>query len=162
MGLNYNKFEKTCKILEENEFDKSKLISILQGVQEEYKYLPEDILAFIASSLNMPLSKVYGVVTFFSFFTLQPKGKYIIKICDGTACHVKKSTGLIDAIKKKLGLKDDEILTKNMLFSIETVACLGACGLAPVIVVDGVVYGQATPNAVVRLIDNVLKEEKEK
>jgi NADH-quinone oxidoreductase subunit E len=162
MGLNYNKFDIVCRILEENKFSKSKLIPILQAVQEEYKYLPENILTFIASSLNMPLSKIYGVATFFAHFALQPKGKHIIKICDGTACHVKKSTGLIDAIKKRLGLKDNEISTKNMLFSVETVACLGACGLAPAIVVDNVVHGQMSPGAAIKLVDDMLKEEEGK
>ncbi|MDD3065628.1 MAG: NAD(P)H-dependent oxidoreductase subunit E, partial [Endomicrobiaceae bacterium] len=112
---NYGKFDKVCQILEENGRDKTKLIPILQAVQDVYRYLPEEILAFIASSLNISPARVYGVATFFSHFTLKPKGKHIIKVCDGTACHVKKSSLLIDALKTKLNLKGTEITTKDML-----------------------------------------------
>ena len=159
MGANYEKFETVCRVLEENKFDKSKLIPILQAVQEEYRYLPQEVLTFISSSLNISPAKVYGVATFFAHFTLIPKGKHIIRICDGTACHVKKSATIINAVKKKLKLKENEITTKDMLFTIETVACLGACGLAPVLVIDGEVHGQMSPEKVVDLIDNMLKQE---
>jgi NADH-quinone oxidoreductase subunit E len=159
MGVNYEKFETVCRILEENKFDKSKLIPILQAVQEEYRYLPEEVLAFISSSLNISPAKVYGVATFFAHFTLTPKGKHVIRVCDGTACHVKKSAAIINAVKKKFELKKNEISTKDMLFTIETVACLGACGLAPVLIMDGEVHGQMTPDKIVDLIDDILKQE---
>lgn len=162
MQGSYSKFQRVCQVIEENNHDKSKLIPILQAVQNEYKYLPEEILAFIASSLNISPARVYGVATFFAHFTLKPKGKYIIKVCDGTACHVKKSTALIDAIKNKLGLKDGEHTTKDMLFTLETVSCLGACGLAPVLLINEDVHGQVTPDKVVQLIDAVIKEEEAK
>jgi NADH:ubiquinone oxidoreductase 24 kD subunit len=159
MEANYSKFNRVCQIIEENNRDKSKLIPILQAVQDEYRYLPEEILAFIASSLNISPARVYGVATFFAHFTLKPKGKHIIKVCDGTACHVKKSTTLIDAIKNKLGLKSGENTTKDMLFTVETVSCLGACGLAPVMLIDEDVHGQVTPDKVVKLIDEIIKRE---
>lgn len=162
MEASYSKFNKVCQIIDENHRDKSKLIPILQAVQNEYRYLPEEILAFIASSLNISPARVYGVATFFAHFTLKPKGKYIIKVCDGTACHVKKSTGLISAIKSKLSLKDGEHTTKDMLFTLETVSCLGACGLAPVLLMNEEVHGQVTPDAAVKMIDKVIKEEEAK
>ncbi|GHT60728.1 NADH dehydrogenase [Endomicrobiia bacterium] len=162
MGSNYDKFETVCRILEENKFDKAKLISILQTIQEEYKYLPEEILAFVASTLKISPAKVYGVATFFAHFTLEPKGKHIIRICDGTACHVKRSTSLIETVRNKLGLKENEISTKDMLFTIDTVACLGACGLAPVVVVNEEVHGQMTPDKIVSLVDEILKQEEVK
>ncbi|MDR2818082.1 MAG: NAD(P)H-dependent oxidoreductase subunit E [Endomicrobium sp.] len=155
MTSNYDKFESACRILEEHSFDKSKLIPILQSVQEEYRYLPEEVMSFISSSLDMSPAIVYGVATFYAHFALKPKGKNIIKICDGTACHVKKSTVIIDAIKKKLGLKENENTTKDMLFTIETVACLGACGLAPVVVINDNVYGQMTTEKIAALIDEM-------
>ncbi|MDR1523481.1 MAG: NAD(P)H-dependent oxidoreductase subunit E [Endomicrobium sp.] len=155
MKSNYEKFRSVCSILEEHAFDKSKLIPILQATQEEYKYLPQEILAFISSALNISPAKVYGVATFYSHFSLTPKGKHIIRICDGTACHVKKSSTIIDALKKKLNLNGSETTTKDMLFTLETVACLGACGLAPAIVIDGKVYGQMTASKAVALIDNI-------
>ncbi|MDD3729854.1 MAG: NADH-quinone oxidoreductase subunit NuoE [Endomicrobiaceae bacterium] len=156
---NYGKFDKVCQILEENGRDKTKLIPILQAVQDVYRYLPEEILAFIASSLNISPARVYGVATFFSHFTLKPKGKHIIKVCDGTACHVKKSSLLIDALKTKLNLKGTEITTKDMLFTVEAVSCLGACGLAPVMLVDNDVYGQVTPEKLSKIIDDIIKKE---
>ncbi|GHT36630.1 NADH dehydrogenase [Endomicrobiia bacterium] len=159
MESNYDKFETVYRILEENKFDKAKLVPILQTIQEEYKYLPEEILAFVASTLKISPSKVYGVATFFAYFTLEPKGKYIIRICDGIACHVKRSTNLIETVKNKLGLKENEISTKDMLFTIDTVACLGACGLAPVVVVNEGVHGQMTPGKIVSLVDEILKQE---
>ena len=156
---NYGKFDKVCQILEENGRDKAKLIPILQAVQDVYRYLPEEILAFIASSLNISPARVYGVATFFSHFTLKPKGKHIIKVCDGTACHVKKSSLLIDALKTKLNLKGTEITTKDMLFTVEAVSCLGACGLAPVMLVDNDVYGQVTPEKLSKIIGDIIKRE---
>lgn len=156
---NYGKFDRVCQILEENGKDKAKLIPILQAVQDVYRYLPEEMLAFIASSLNISPARVYGVATFFSHFTLKPKGKHIIKVCDGTACHVKKSTLLIDSIKTKLKLGENEMTTKDMLFTLETVSCLGACGLAPVMVVDNNVFGQVTPEKVSKIIDDIMQQE---
>ncbi len=152
-------FDKVKQILEENGKDKARLIPILQAVQEVYKYLPEDALNFIASELEISPARVYGVATFFAHFTLNPKGKHIIKVCDGTACHVKKSTLLIDAIKTKLNLKDNQNTTSDMLFTLETVSCLGACGLAPAMVVDDEVYGQVTPEKVNSLLDEMIKQE---
>ncbi|MDR1474723.1 MAG: NAD(P)H-dependent oxidoreductase subunit E [Endomicrobium sp.] len=156
MTSNYSKFEAVCCILEENNFDKSKLIPILQSVQEEYRYLPAEIMSFISSSLDMSPAIVYGVATFYSHFTLNPKGENIMKVCNGTACHVKKSAAIIDAMRKKLGLKENENTTKDMLFTIETVACLGACGLAPVVVINENVHGQMTAEKVVKLIDETM------
>jgi len=156
---NYGKFDMVCQILEENGRDKAKLIPILQAVQEVYRYLPEEMLAFIASSLNISPARVYGVATFFSHFTLKPKGKHLIKVCDGTACHVKKSTLLIDAVRTKLKLASNETTTKDMLFTIETVSCLGACGLAPAIVIDNDVHGQVTPEKIIKILEDIMKQE---
>ncbi|MDR0977809.1 MAG: NAD(P)H-dependent oxidoreductase subunit E [Endomicrobium sp.] len=159
MTSNYPKFESVCRILKENNFDKSKLIPILQAVQEEYRYLPEEVMSFISSRLDIPPAVIYGVATFYSFFALKPKGKNIIKICDGTACHVKKSVGIINAVRKKLCLNENENTTKDMLFTVETVACLGACGLAPVVVINDNVYGQATPDKITVLIDKITEDK---
>jgi NADH-quinone oxidoreductase subunit E len=153
------KYKIVYRILEKNNFDKSRLISILQAVQKEYKYLPEEILFFIASSLSISPAKIYGVATFFTHFTLQPKGKHIIKVCDGTACHIKKSINLIDVLRNKLEAKGKNCLIKENIFTVETVSCLGACGLAPVLIIDYDVYGQVTPDKVISLIDVILEQE---
>ncbi len=153
------KLEKVCEILEQNKRDPSRLIPILQAVQEEYRYLPEEILTFVATSLNLTPARVYGVATFYSHFTLKPKGKYVIRICDGTACHVKKSTALLDAMRDRLQLKPGANTTPDMLFTVETVSCLGACGLAPVVVINEEVHGQMTPQKAVALIEEVMQKE---
>ena len=156
---NQDKFDKICQILDENGRDKSKLIPILQAIQELYHYLPEEVLYFVASSLGISSAEVYGVATFFAHFTLKAKGKHIIKVCDGTACHVKKATTIIETIRTKLNLTVTNNTTKDMLFTLETVSCLGACGLAPAMVIDNEVYGQVSPEKVTEIIDDMIKQE---
>ena len=148
------------EILEKNGNDPSRLIPILQEVQEVYKYLSKDVISYVATSLDVPVAHVYGVATFYAHFSLNPKGKHIFRLCDGTACHVKTSMGLLEAIYKKLGLSDEKRTTDDLLFTVEIVNCLGACGLAPVIVIDGEVHGQATPEQVEKIIDEITAAEK--
>ena len=155
------KFETVCKILEKYSNDPNKLIPILQEVQEEYRYLPEKILAFIAVSLKIPPAKIYGVATFYSHFALKQKGIYVIKICDGTACHVRDSIPIAEAFMKKLDLSVTKNTTEDLLFTVETVSCLGACGLAPVVVVNDEVYSQMNPKKADALIDKIVKTEEE-
>lgn len=124
-------FEKVCEILDRFDRNPGKLIPILQLVQEEYRYLPEEVLTYIATSLGIPPARVYGVATFYAHFALEARGKYVIRLCDGTACHVKKSIPILEALQKRLGISDQKKTTTDMLFTVETVSCLGACGLAP-------------------------------
>ncbi len=156
------RFDRVCQILDAHRRNPAHLVPILQEVQAEYKYLPEEIMTFIATSLSISPAKVFGVATFYSHFTLEPKGRHIIRICDGTACHVKKSTAIQDALEKKLGLDAKKKTTDNGMFTLELVSCLGACGLAPAIVVDDEVHGPMTPQGAVALIDVILIAEKEK
>jgi NADH-quinone oxidoreductase subunit E len=153
------KFDCACAILDKYQRNPSKLIPILQDMQSEYKYLPEEIMTFVATALEISPSVVYGVATFYAHFTLKQKGKYIIKVCDGTACHVKKSDGILKVLEKELGLTKDNNTTKDMLFTLETVACLGACGLAPVLVINDKVYGLMTPESALKLVKSIKKEE---
>lgn len=153
------KFEKVCAILDRYERRPQKLIPILQAVQDEYRYLPEEVLTYVATSLNIPPAKVYGVATFYAHFAMEPKGKYVIRCCDGTACHVKNSIPILEALRKKLGLDEKRKTTPDMLFTVETVACLGACGLAPVVVVNDQVHGGVTPAAAVKLVDDIVAKE---
>ncbi len=152
---------KVDAILEKYEYSPTKLITILQKTQDIFRYLPEDVLEYIALKLNIPGTQVYGVATFYSHFALKPKGKYVIKICDGTACHVKKSHGLLNALYKKLNLSSEKMTTEDLMFTVETVSCLGACGLAPVLLVNEDVYGQVTPEQCDEIVDKVYAEEKE-
>jgi NADH-quinone oxidoreductase subunit E len=154
------RYEKVCTILEQNNNQPQRLIPILQAVQEEYRYLPEDVLTFIATGLDVPPARVFGVATFYSHFALEPKGKYCIRLCDGTACHVKRSIPILEAIYKRLGVSSKRNTTEDMLFTVETVACLGACGLAPVVVINEEVHGQMTPEATIQLINEIEEREK--
>jgi len=152
-------FEKVNEIIAQYKGQRSALISILQKVQEEYRYLPEQILTYIATALDMSPATVYGVATFYAQFSLDPLGKYVIRVCDGTACHVRGSQSVLDAIRKKVGLADGQKTTKDLGFTVETVSCLGACGLAPVVMINDDVYGSMTPEAITEIIDTLQKRE---
>jgi len=155
------KFQKVCDILESYNYNPNKLVPILQEVQAEYRFLPEDVMTFIASSLDISPAKVYGVATFYAHFALEPKGKHIIKVCDGTACHVRHSSHIIEAIYDRLDLDEKKHTTNDLLFTLEIVSCLGACGLAPVVVINDEVHPVMTPESTVELIDNIIEKEQE-
>jgi NADH-quinone oxidoreductase subunit E len=156
------KFVKVCNILDRHERKPSRLVPILQAVQEEYRYLPQEVLTFVATALDVSTARVYGVATFYSHFAIQPKGKHLVRLCDGTACHVKDSIPILRAIQKRLGVDDQRPTTPDLMFTVETVACLGACGLAPVVVIDDQVHGQMTPESAVKLVEAIIAEEKTK
>jgi NADH-quinone oxidoreductase subunit E len=153
------KFEKVCQVLDRNGRDPARLIPILQAVQEEYRYLPEEVLAYIATALDVPAARVFGVATFYAHFAMRPKGRFVVRVCDGTACHVKGSLPILEAIRKDLALGQKQKTTADMLFTVETVACLGACGLAPVVVVNDEVHGQMTSPAAVEIVGQVKAKE---
>ena len=148
------------EILEKFEYKKSYLIAMLQKVQEVYRYLPEEAMTYIGEKVDgLSPATVYGVATFYAQFSLEPKGKYEIKVCDGTACHVRGSMPVLNAIRNKLKLKEGQTTCENGLFSLEIVSCLGACGLAPVCVINDKVYPQMTSDAISVILDTLLKEE---
>lgn len=152
-------FDTLCAILERFEYNPTKLIPILQAVQDEYRYLPEDVLTYVATALRLPPARVYGVASFYAHFTLEPKGKHIIRLCDGTACHVKGTPKLLAAIRERLELSEAQDTTPDMLFTVETVSCLGACGLAPVMVIDEAVHGQLSADDAVEIVEAIMEEE---
>lgn len=152
-------FTRVLEIIEKYNHEKKRLITILQEVQEEYRYLPQQVLTYIATALDMPVAEVFGVATFYAHFSLEAKGKYVIKVCDGTACHVKGSTKLIDTITDRLKLSKEKHTTDDMLFTLEAVSCLGACGLAPVMVVNEQVYGQITAKKCEEIINEIIEKE---
>lgn len=155
-------FSAIDKVLKTYEFKKSNLIAILQRIQEIYRYLPLDALTYVGTKIEgLSPATVYGVATFYAQFSLDPKGKYEIKLCDGTACHVRGSMPVLDAVRGKLGLTPEKSTTDDGMFSLETVSCLGACGLAPVIVINGKVYPKMTADAVKVALDEVIKQDKE-
>ena len=147
-------------ILEKNGYNGDRLIPILQEVQEVYKYLSKDVIRYVATSLDLPVAHVFGVATFYSHFSLTPKGKHVIRLCDGTACHVKKSHGILDYLYERLDLSDEKRTTADQMFTVELVSCLGACGLAPVMIVDEAVHGQVTPEQTSEILNGIIAEEK--
>ncbi len=150
---------KLDEIIQSYDSEKSYLIAMLQKVQEIYKYLPEEAMTYIGSQVEgLSPATVFGVATFYAQFSLEPKGKYEIKVCDGTACHVRGSMPVLEAVKKKIQLKNGKMTTENGMFSLETVSCLGACSLAPAMVINGKIYPKMTPDAVEIVIDTILKE----
>lgn len=157
--IDYNKID---EIINSYSASKDYLIAILQKIQEVYKYLPLDVLTYIGTKIEgLSPATVYGVATFYSQFSLNPKGKFEIKVCDGTACHVRGSMPVLRAVKAKLKLEKGQLTTEDGLFSCETVSCLGACGLAPVVVINDKVYPQMTADAMKVVLDTIINEEKE-
>jgi NADH-quinone oxidoreductase subunit E len=140
-------------------YKRSYLIGVLQEIQEKYHYLPEAALDYVAKAMGISPTTVFGVATFYAQFSLDPKGKYLVRICDGTACHIKNSPQVYERLHKKLNLQNKKSTSSDGLFTLETVACLGACGIAPVMVVNEVVYPQITPDAAEIIVDELAKRE---
>ena len=149
---------KLSEILNKYVQDKSNLIQILNEVQDYYGYVPEKAQVAISNYLNMPMAEIYGVVTFYSRFTLKPKGKYHIAVCLGTACFVKGSENVLERAKERLGIDVGET-TADGKFSLEATRCIGACGLAPVFTVNEEVYGKATVKMMDEILDKYMNEE---
>lgn len=137
--------------------DKDNLIQILNEVQEHYGYIPKTAQIAISEYLNIPMAEIYGVITFYSRFTLKPKGKYHVAVCLGTACFVKGSEKILDRLKQRLGIEEGGT-TPDGKFSIEATRCVGACGLAPVFTVNGEVYGRATVKKLDEVLDEYMKK----
>lgn len=135
------------------------LIAIMQDIQSEYKYLSTEALELIADKLGIGVAKVYSVATFYENFSLEAKGKYIVKVCCGTACHVRKSQPIYDALHEYLGLTGKRKTSDDQLFTLETVACLGACSLAPAMTVNDEVHAKMTPESAVALLKEIRAKE---
>jgi len=133
--------------------DPQELINVLHKCQEHFGYLPAEVQEVVSNELVVPVAKIYGVVTFYSFFTMTPKGKHPVSICMGTACYVRGAGKVLDEFKKELGLQVGET-TKDGKFSLSSLRCVGACGLAPVVLVGAKTYGRVAPDDV----KNILKE----
>ena len=134
------------------------LIGLLQEVQDRWGYLPPAALEQIGRRMRMPLSRIYGVISFYSQFYTEPRGRHRVRCCRGTACHVRGGRKVIDTVRKTLGIEEGET-TGDMMFSFETVACLGACALSPVVVVDGMYYGKATARRIEEVLEQIAGAE---
>ena len=146
-------------VLQKYDCDKTRVIAIMQEIQNEYKFLPKDALKYIAEKIGESEAELYGVATFYENFSMNEKCKYIIKVCNGTACHVRKSDDVQEALYAATGLTPEEHMSKDGLFTIERVSCLGACGLAPVCTVNDVVHASMTPEKVHALVQELKEAE---
>ncbi len=149
--------EETKEILEKFPKEKDQLIMILNEVQEKYGYIPKQAQMVISEELSIPMAEIYGVITFYSRFTLEPKGKYNISICLGTACFVKGSQSILDRAKERLKIEPGQV-TPDGKFSLDDVRCVGACGLAPVFMVNDEVYGNATVKKFDEILDKYMNK----
>ena len=152
--------DRVAQIIDSYGCEKAHLIAIMQDIQSEYKYLRADVLELIAEKLHISVAKVYSVATFYENFSLEAKGKYIIKVCDGTACHVRKSQPIFNAISEYLELEGKQKTSADGLFTLETVACLGACGLAPVVTINDEVHSKMSPALAIDLLEELRREER--
>ena len=140
---------------------RGRLIQVLHRAQHIFSYLPREVQQHVAKKMAIPESAVSGVVSFYNYFTTKPKGKYVINVCLGTACYVKGSEGVLTELERVLGVKADTDPTADGLFSISALRCVGACGLAPVMMVNDKVYGKVTPAMAVTIINEIKKKEQE-
>ena len=143
------------EILSSYQCSQQAIIAILQDIQEHYHYLPKEIVPYLSEKLGMSEAKIYSIATFYENFSFEPKGKYVIKVCDGTACHVRHSTPVLEALWNELGLSKEKHTTDDLMFTVETVSCLGACGLAPTMMVNEQVYAAMTPEKVLAVLEEL-------
>ena len=141
-----------CEIIERHGYQKASLIGILQDIQGEMNYLPRKALVRVAKSLDLPLTHIYEVATFYKAFSLDPRGKHTIQVCLGTACHVRGGSRVLDYLENRLGVKPGET-TKDLSFTLESVNCLGACALGPMMVIDKKYYGKINTNKIESILE---------
>lgn len=150
--------EKVKSLVEKYGGSSEAVIQVMQDIQNEYRYLPKEALVYLAEHTGVPLSQVYHVATFYTAFSLKPKGKHIVTVCMGTACHVRGSPKVLDQIERALGIKAGET-SADMEFSLETVNCVGSCAIGPIVIVDGKYHGKQTPKTIEKLLKDYKKTE---
>lgn len=152
------KLQQLGEYIESLDYAEGELINILREAQELFGYLPADVQLFIARKLGIPAAKVYGVATFYSYFTMTPRGKHVISVCLGTACFVKGADRVAEEFRKQLNIKEGTS-SEDGMYTIDSIRCVGACGLAPVVIVDGKVHGRVKPEDVSAIIKEVNESE---
>jgi len=145
--------KKVDSLIDKYEGERSALISILQDIQSEYNWLPQEAITEVARKLDIPLIDVYGAATFFRQFSLKPRGKHLVTVCLGTACHVRGGPRIVGEVERRLNVRPSET-TKNKRFTLETVNCLGCCAIGPIMVIDGEYYGGMTTTKVKQILKN--------
>lgn len=158
MPIRHEVIEGVEQICDSYKDEPSPLMMILSAIQKKYGYIPLEVQEIVSRKTGIPVAEIYGVVTFYSFFSLKPKGKYVLGVCLGTACYVKNSQAIVDKFSALLGIAPGET-TDDGLFTIEAVRCIGACALAPAMTINGKVYPKVTPDQVGMIIDEYRKKE---
>lgn len=150
-GMKGKRIAKISEITKKHRESRGALIPVLHEIQDEYGYLPKDVLYQVSEELKIPITEIYGVASFYSYFSLEPKGEHVIRVCLGTACYVKGAQVLLDKLSKELNVNVGKT-TENGKFTLEATRCLGACGLAPVLMIDEKVYGRLVPSDIIRIL----------
>jgi len=150
--------QKTLDIIEEENIHTGSLVPILQRVQSEYGYLPKEVLLLVSRRTQVPIAEILSTATFYTQFRFTPVGKNIVRVCHGTACHIAGADRLTDTLAQNLGIRDNET-TADGLFTLERVACLGCCSLAPAVMINEQVYGRLTPEKLTKIIDTYRKDD---
>ncbi len=158
-AMNEAMLQRAGEIIDSYHCRRESIIAIMQDIQAEYKYLSQDVLELIAEKLEIGVAKVYSVATFYENFSLEAKGKYIVKVCNGTACHVRKSQPIYEGLREYLQLTGKQKTSADRLFTLETVACLGACSLAPAMTVNDEVHAKMTPESAIALLEDIRRKE---
>lgn len=157
--LDKHYYETTDEIISQYPAEEKSLIPIIQDIQSTYRYLPPELLEYVAKKIGITETKAYSVASFYENFSFEQKGKYVLKVCDGTACHVRKSTPVLEYLRKELGLSEKRKTTDDQLFTVEVVSCLGACGLAPTMMVNDEVHSKMTPEKAGELLRKLRERE---
>ncbi|MGL5351849.1 MAG: NAD(P)H-dependent oxidoreductase subunit E [Clostridium sp.] len=150
----YAKFKELDAYITQQKNSDGCLIAVLHKAQEIYGYLGEEVQQFISEKLNIPISKIYGVITFYSYFTTKPKGKYVISVCTGTACFVRQAGEILDEFKRVLQIAEGET-TADGLYTLDTIRCIGACGLAPVVTINNKIYGKFEKSKIEKILMDI-------
>ena len=159
--LDQSYYETANEIISRYPLEEKSLIPIIQDIQATYRYLPPDLLDYVAKKIGITETKAYSVASFYENFSFEQKGKYVLKICDGTACHVRKSTPVLQYLRQELGLSETKQTTDDLMFTVEVVSCLGACGLAPAMMVNEQVHPKMTPEKAAELLKELRAKEEE-
>lgn len=159
--LDQSYYETANEIISRYPLEEKSLIPIIQDIQATYRYLPPDLLDYVAKKIGITETKAYSVASFYENFSFEQKGKYVLKICDGTACHVRKSTPVLQYLRQELGLSETKQTTDDLMFTVEVVSCLGACGLAPAMMVNEQVHPKMTPEKAAELLKELQAKEEE-
>jgi len=146
------------KVMKANAYQKTAIIPVLQSIQTKFKYLPEPVVQYVSEKMDIPLATIFGIATFYAQFSTEPKGKHIVQVCAGTACHVRGAQDIIKRIRKDINVTAEKNTTEDKFITLECLACIGTCAMAPAVIVDGHVYGHLTPDKMAGIIQGLYKE----